>query len=123
MKSLSEMHSDFMTVANSSFIDLPISAIAPEVPIIVVDKWHLAGDPKTLTKNFLFQSQKQRDDFVIGLLEYETETKHHSAMTIHETTVTVALITKTIEQVTNLDKEYSKFADQLYKDIVYTLER
>ena len=120
MKTLTEIHDNFIMSANSSLRDTPIHAVEAEVPVIALEKWQLCGDPKTMTKNFLFHSQKQRDEFVIGLLGYETETQHHAAMTIRETSVSVALITKTIEQVTALDKEYSKFADQLYKDIAYS---
>ena len=48
----------------------------------------------------------------------ETHTHFLTGM-IEEENVTINLQTKDIGQVTELDKEYSKWADELYKDIVY----
>jgi pterin-4a-carbinolamine dehydratase len=41
-------------------------------------------------------------------------------MIIKEETIQVELLTKNVEQVTELDKEYAKYADDVFKDIVYT---
>lgn len=120
-RSLTDIHSEYITESRVSLMDTPISPRESDVPVIAVDRWQLQGDPKTLSKSFLFQTHKHRDEFIMGLLEYEVETQHHAAITINERDVFMSLITKTIEQVTALDKEYSVFADQLYKDIVYSV--
>ena len=100
-----------------SFGRLPISPSETETPIIPVNKW-VKKDNK-LQKKFEFMSKDMRNDFVTQLFDHEEEVGHHAKFSIDEDHVIVTLQTRDVEQITELDKEYAKFADVLYKDVVY----
>ena len=102
-----------------TFGRLPIRPVEGDVAIIPVDRWTKTSEPATLRKTFKFFSIKSRNRFVVRLLQYEAETQHNAVMTVEEGSVMLNLFTKDVDQVTELDKEYAKFADVLYKDVVY----
>ena len=120
---LSLLHESFIDKARRpmSFGKLPIEPLASGVSIIPVDRWETVDSPKRLRKKFKFMSNSDRNTFVSELFEYEKKVGHHGVITIDESEVTLDLRTKDIDQITELDKEYSKYADILFKDIVYNI--
>ncbi len=98
----------------------PINAREAVPVIIPIDKWEEKGDPKHLVKAFKFRRGADKVRFVSELVEYEEDVQHHGDIHISEDTVTIVLITKNTEQITERDKEYALFADSLFKDIAYT---
>lgn len=56
----------------------------------------------------------------MGLMEYETKTQHNATIIVTEGEVTVEVRTKDVDQVTELDKEYANWSDELYRDVVYS---
>jgi pterin-4a-carbinolamine dehydratase len=102
-----------------SFGQLPIKPIQNDVAIIPVNKWIVTKKPPSIKKKYQFLSQKNRNSFVSGLLGYEEESQHNAKISIEEDYVFISLVTKDVEQVTEIDKEYAKFADELFKDIAY----
>lgn len=122
MNKLHLLHETFIDQANRpmDFGAPPIKAQRP-VPIIVpVEKWEEKGEPKRLMKKFEFRRGEDRVRFVTELLEYEQQIQHHGEMFIVEGAVILRLITKTIERITEQDREYANYADALFKDIVYS---
>ena len=121
MKKLNHLHEEFIEKARRpmTFGRLPIKPIEGDIAIVAVDKWTTTSNPRSLKKSFRFMSIERRNAFVKKLLQYEAETLHNATMTIDESSVTVVLFTKDINTITELDKEYAKYADLLYKDIVY----
>lgn len=112
------LESDKLTMpVNSSKI---IKVSKKETPILASEKWIVKE--KHLCKKFHFFSIKDRNLFVLELLKYEDENGHYSKMIVSEDYVSIALITKNINSVTELDKEYSRFADLLYRDVSYAEE-
>ena len=102
-----------------TFGRLPVKPIEGDIAIIPVDKWKKLESPTRLRKSFKFMNSSARNHFVLKLFEYEKDTGHNATITVDEGEVTLDLRTKDIDQVTELDKEYAKFADVLYKDVVY----
>jgi pterin-4a-carbinolamine dehydratase len=98
---------------------LPISPKDIELPVVPMDKWVLKGDPKKLVKTFRFRRPGDRNMMIQDLLEYEEEVQHHADMVIKEDTLQIEIYTKNVELVTEIDKEYAKQADQIFKNIVY----
>jgi pterin-4a-carbinolamine dehydratase len=98
---------------------LPVSAREAELPVIPMNRWRLEGSPSALTKTFGFMRKGDRNKMLEALFDHEDATQHHAVITIEEDTLKISLLTKNVEQVTELDKEYAKFADQAYKDVVY----
>jgi pterin-4a-carbinolamine dehydratase len=119
---LSRLHEEFIDKARRpmSFGRLPISTIEGYVAIIPVEKWTKVDSPLRLRKTYKFLSSAARNQFVEGLFEYEDRTNHNAVITIDEGQVTLDIRTKDVDQITELDKEYAKFADVLFKDIVYS---
>ena len=70
-----------------------------------------------LKKTFSFDDNHQRYEFVVGLMGRELDVGHHAKILIDEKSVSVQLVTEDVDQITELDKEYAKFCDILYKDI------
>ena len=123
MKRLSKLHEEFIDRARRpmSFGKLPIQPLESGVAIIPMDKWEIVDSPKRLRKAYKFASNELRNQFVLALFEYENEVGHHAIITVGEYKVTLDIYTKDIDQVTELDKEYAKHADVLFKDIVYSV--
>ncbi len=119
---LKKLHESYIEASRRpmSLGRLPIDPKKVELPVVPMEKWVLKGDPKKLVKTFRFRRPGDRNMMINALLEYEEEVKHNADMIIKEETIQVELLTKNVEQVTELDKEYAKYADDVFKDIVYT---
>lgn len=120
---LANLHEAFIDKARRpmSFGKLPIEPLKGGVALVPVDKWENLASPTRLRKTFRFMSQEKRNNFVQGLFEYEAKTRHNSMITIDEHEVTLDVRTKDVDMITELDKEYTKFADILFRDVVYSL--
>jgi len=121
MKQLRQLHEEFIDKARRpmDFGRLPVMPRGRDVPVIAVDKWKKSEN--SLIKIFKFISNELRNDFVRQVLAYEEKTQHNATISIQSETVTLTLQTHDIEQVTELDREYARHADELYKDVVYSL--
>lgn len=119
---LTHLHESFINKAKRSMFDnLPIKPTESNTAIIPTNKWETVDSPRRLRKTFDFLSIEKRNEFAKGLFEYELETNHHAMITFDENKVTLDIRTKDIDQITELDKEYAKFADTLFRDVVYSL--
>jgi len=103
-------------------IELPVKVTDEREALAInpMHKWTILEDPKRLVRQYDFRLRDQKRDFITGLLDYEDETSHQSKMTLFDDSVQVEVWTKGIDQPSELDKEYAKFADSLYRDIVYS---
>ena len=121
MKQLRQLHEEFLDKARRpmDFGRLPVMPRGRDVPVIATDKWKKSGN--SLIKTYKFISNELRNDFVRQLLIHEENAGHHATMTLQHETVTLTLQTRDLNQVTELDKEYARTADELYKDVVYSL--
>lgn len=117
---LVDIHKNYIKESVRSIVDnsLPIKAKLPESPIMAIEKWRQTDDG-AIVKRFIFESDADRNRFVISLINYELEKGHHSKMLIEKDSVTIKLITKDVGKLTELDKAYSKYADIIRKDIAY----
>jgi pterin-4a-carbinolamine dehydratase len=117
---LTQLHENFIkgSMAPMPWGHAPIKATKSMPPIIPVEKWEIKGDPKFLTKTYRFQSTRARNEFLKILLGYEEESNHGSSMMIRDEIVKISLRTKTVEEITSLDREYAKFADDAFKDVI-----
>jgi len=116
---LVDLHRDFIerSVRPSIYRDLPIRVANQDKIIIAVEKWRIQN--KKLTKKYFFENFDDRNRFLKSLFEYETQVGHHASFVIEELNVTISLITKDVDKVTELDKEYAKYIDIIRKDLVY----
>jgi pterin-4a-carbinolamine dehydratase len=121
MKKLSHLHEEFIHQAQRpmSFDKLPVIPKVGDVPIVTSERWHVDPATKQLIKTYRFRLISQRNDFIKEILTYEDKIKHCGVIVINNDCICISLITKNINVVTAIDKEYAKFCDILYKDIVY----
>lgn len=124
MRSLALLNEAFIERANRSVIhNVPISVkAARNLPILPTDKWvpiTLPDGTCALSKTFDFQNNEFRDRFIMGVLEYENHCEHRARVMFSDMKITIVVGTKHIDIVTELDKDYTKFCDTLYRDTVY----
>ena len=94
----------------------PIRAREPEPVILPTERWVLE-DRKRLRKTYKFDAVGQRNLFVSLLLGMENESGHSGELSITKDSVKIVLGSFE-DPITDLDKEYAKSADLIYRDVV-----
>ena len=117
---LQRLHEAFLAKANRpmTFGALPVKAREHEAPVIAIDRWQEAEG--ALYKTYRFRRSEDRADFIVQVLAYEASTGHHAQIKIDEGEVEMKLTTKDLERVTESDKEYARYADVLFRGLVYS---
>ena len=117
---LTALHERFIEMANRpmQFGTLPVRSVRRDVPVIPVERW--TSSSGELSKRYQFRRDADRDDFVIQLLAYESRNAHRARIVIDEGCVEVRLSTRGVGNVTSLDKEYAKYADIIFRELVYS---
>lgn len=98
---------------------LPVMPRGRDAPVIATNKW--VKIENSLNKTYSFRLKEQKNDFVRQLLAHEEEVGHYAVINITRDDVALKLSTADVQKITELDKEYARWADELYKDIVYSL--
>ncbi len=78
--------------------------------------WEIKKSPNRLVKKFKFKKRKHLFNFVGDILEYENEKQHHGEITIRYKTVTVKVWTHDLNDITEVDTEYARTLNEIYKD-------
>ena len=102
-------------LVNSDALFLKTSIEAPVVPY--KNEWDTLKDPQRLVRRFKFDSQKVLKFFIDEILEHQEESRHHAQILIEYGSVTIEIYTHDINDITEIDIEWSKSADQIYKDV------
>lgn len=118
MSSLTDLHETFIAQAERPmrFGALPVTPRTAALPIVPLDRWIDTGG--ALHKIYRFREPAHRDAFVVSLLSYERDVQHNAVITVTEGQVGLKLRTKDTDRVTEIDREYARYADVLYKDLV-----
>lgn len=98
---------------------VPKSSDELEPPLRPTMRWVVAKGG-SLFKKFEFKDGGERNRFVAELLDYELEAQHNAVLKIDGMSVMVAIQTKDLGALTELDKEYANTADTIYKDVIET---
>jgi pterin-4a-carbinolamine dehydratase len=103
---------------NERFLPSSSPPLSPKerLPVSPQTKWDSSGG--VLKKTFRFEDDKKRYEFVIGLMGIESESGHHAKILIEENAVTVELFTRDVDQITELDREYARSCDTLFKEVM-----
>jgi len=118
---LVELHRNYIRESARSIIDhsLPVKPVQPtDTPILAIEKWKLDDEGK-LRKKYSFESVEDRNSFVTTMMNYELEKGHHAEFVVSSREVTLRLITHDVDKITELDKNYAKYADVVRRDISY----
>ena len=97
--------------------DSQLTPIQPEDE----SSWERVGDDykEVLIKIYKFKNFKTLLYFVNEALKFQNRMNHHAGITVDENEITVKLVTKELEQVTEQDLKLAKHFDELYEDTQY----
>lgn len=80
-------------------------------------QWEVLKNPERLSKSFDFKNSKMVMQFLQEVIEYESEISHNGSILINSNNVKIEIYTHTLESVTELDLEYAKEVNNIYKDV------
>jgi pterin-4a-carbinolamine dehydratase len=96
----------------------PVKATPAQAPVVPMSRWVLE-DKKRLRKVYTFDDVKMRNEFARQVLSVEEVSGHASGeIYVVGMTVTVRVWTRETDALTELDREYAKTVDTIYKDVV-----
>lgn len=78
--------------------------------------WTFREDPKRYTRIFKFSDETKFNSFIMDILELQTETQHHARLTIQYPQVKIEVWTHSLNDVTEVDKEWCEKANDIYGD-------
>ena len=101
--------------------DRPVRVVTSNsvTPLKPSNRWEPVNK-RALCKRFEFRDYEHRDNFISDVLEFEKEHGHRARLLIDDLVVTVEVSTKDMDVITELDKEYAKETDLIYKEVCYT---
>jgi len=79
--------------------------------------WSKKESPERLVKIFKFDSETKFNEFLIEILEYQTESGHHGRLTAQFPQIKLEVWTHTLNQLTELDFEWVKQVDIIHKGL------
>jgi pterin-4a-carbinolamine dehydratase len=80
-------------------------------------QWEVLKNPERLSKSFDFKNSKIVMQFLQEVVEYESEISHNGSILINSNNVKIEIYTHTLESITELDLEYAKEVNNIYKDV------
>ncbi len=100
---------DYLRGMTSSTVPIRVSSPRSE--------WEIIDSPKRLSRVFFFSDFPTLKSFLGHILDYENQTQHHAEIKINEMSVEVSLFTRDLNAITELDYDYAKFSDVIYRDL------
>jgi pterin-4a-carbinolamine dehydratase len=103
----------------------PLRGVIPEaftvqetLPLSVEEAlWRVEQQPERLIRLFSFPKTESRNWFISEVLEKENEMQHSGKITIDGLDVLIEVYTHDLEKVTELDKEYASYCDDVFNDV------
>jgi len=81
------------------------------------DDWEVVASPNRLNKTYEFEDSSTLKAFLLEMLDYQDSVSHHGKFIVDYLKVTVEIYTHDVDDVTELDLEWSKMADNIYQDV------
>jgi pterin-4a-carbinolamine dehydratase len=79
--------------------------------------WEFLDAPRRISRKFSFEVYTDLQTFVMQILAYQERIHHHGMLKITHDSVEVEIYTHDVDDVTELDIEYSKELDLLYDEL------
>ena len=80
--------------------------------------WEIHSDPERFSKRFKFDTRARMISFVNEVFDHEDKVRHHSEIRIDYTEVDISVYTHDVNRITELDKEFTKEVDKIYRDVL-----
>ena len=84
--------------------------------------WERVSDPNRLMKTYEFETHRSMVMFVQEILSFQQEFDHHAKMTVDYPQVIIEVYTHDVNDITELDTEYARSADEIRHDVSYYSE-
>ena len=85
-------------------------------------EWELLKEPSRLGRTFDFKSREQLKFFLDEIFDHEDLTGHQGKIIIDGNTIMIEVFTHDVNDITELDTEYSRAADEIYGDALSAYE-
>ena len=79
--------------------------------------WEKVSDPNRLMKTYEFVSHHEMHTFVHEILTFQQEFGHHAKLTVNYPEVIIEVYTHDVNDITELDTEYARAADEIKMDV------
>ena len=80
-------------------------------------EWEPVDSPCRLIKDYQFGDRETVSRFVLSLMRFEDVMGHHATIVVEYTAVRIEVYTHDVNDITELDTEYAKYADSLFADV------
>lgn len=80
--------------------------------------WEIHTDPERFSRKFKFESRPRLISFVNYVLSFEDEFHHRGEIRIDDKEVDISVYTHDVNKITELDKEYVRHVDNIYRDVL-----
>lgn len=79
--------------------------------------WKVKDNPPRFVKKIKFKSHEKFLNFIIAVLQYENNVKHNAKITLGYPEIIFEVWTHSLEQITDMDKEYCREVDHIYSEL------
>ena len=110
-----------MGILNESIFSF--STCAAPVQPVEPSSWEVVSDPNRYMKKYEFDSSVLLKSFVNEILDYQENIQHHAKLTVDYRAVIIEVYTHDVNDITELDQEYTRSADEIYLDVLDYAER
>ncbi len=123
MRKVSALVENYIVRRTTTMLDdrnTPVRVVVSntDTPLKPSNRWEKIGK-RALKKDFEFRDYEHRDRFIVEMLDYEKEHGHRGRLVIDDLVITVEVSTKDLDAVTEIDKDYAKETDLIYREVCY----
>ena len=101
-------------------MEKPQSAVLTEAKLPVRTKegndWEKLSGPNRYRKKYKFKKRSHMANFLSDVFEYEDEVQHHAEITVRYKTVTILVWTHNLNDITEVDNEYVRTVNEIYRE-------
>lgn len=107
---LQKKEESILTEAKIQTSSLPVQATR------AID-WKVKDNPPRYVKKFKFKTHETFLNFMIAVFQYENNVKHNAKITVGYPEVVFEVWTHKLDEITDMDKEYCREVDHIYKEL------
>lgn len=110
------LEDDSKNLIRESLINEKLSTRYNQPIVPKKNTWEHLKNPEAIKKTFIFENSGQKLIFLEDVMQIEDELQHNPDIYINDKSITVILMTKVIECVTEIDIEMAAEIDKIYDD-------
>jgi len=116
---LTEVMSEYFADDTQDFNPLRGLTVQKHVPVVPrkAFRWERVASPNRLHASFELKSDEEYSLFLAEIFAYERETRHRAKIVCDYPTVTIEIYTKDVNDITEIDLEYAREVDDIYRDV------